>query len=48
MQDSVLKQDFTPLGPWMNLTVDDVNRLEPGVWLNDTLIEFGLRYVPTE
>ena len=29
----------------MNVTRGDIKRLEPGQYLNDTLIEFGLKYV---
>ncbi|KAF9534465.1 hypothetical protein CPB83DRAFT_742404, partial [Crepidotus variabilis] len=28
----------------VNVTAGDLNRLEPGEFLNDTLIEFGLKY----
>ena len=31
----------------VNLTNGDVARLRPGEFLNDTLIEFGLRYAPS-
>ena len=29
----------------VNITRADLKRLEPGQYLNDTLIEFGLKYV---
>ena len=31
----------------MNITRGDLERLQPGKYLNDTLIEFGLKYVLT-
>lgn len=32
----------------MNITRGDFERLQPGKYLNDTLIEFGLKYVLTD
>ncbi|EJD34438.1 hypothetical protein AURDEDRAFT_23507, partial [Auricularia subglabra TFB-10046 SS5] len=28
----------------LNISLDDLRRLRPGTFLNDTIIEFGLRY----
>jgi Ulp1 family protease len=32
----------------VNITRGDFERLQPGKYLNDTLIEFGLKYVLTD
>ena len=37
---------YRPLGTGaVNITRGDLERLQPGKYLNDTLIEFGLKYV---
>ena len=40
---------YRPLGNGaVNITRGDLERLQPGKYLNDTLIEFGLKYVLTD
>ena len=37
---------YPPSGPGaFSIMKSDLNRLKPGEFLNDTLIEFGLKYV---
>ena len=39
---------YRPVGAGaVNITRGDLERLQPGKYLNDTLIEFGLKYVLT-
>lgn len=39
---------YPPNGPGaVHVTNGDLMRLEPGEFLNDTLIELGLKYVPS-
>jgi hypothetical protein len=39
---------YRPVGTGaVNVTRGDLDRLQPGKYLNDTLIEFGLKWVPT-
>jgi Ulp1 family protease len=40
---------YRPLGTGaVNITRGDLERLQPDKYLNDTLIEFGLKYVSTD
>ena len=40
---------YRPLGTGaVNITRGDLERLQPGKYLNDTLIEFGLKYVSAD
>lgn len=41
---SILVYPFSGTGA-VNITKGDLRRLRPGEFLNDTLIEFGLKYV---